>query len=292
MSGQEGEAMAGVAVVTDSTSDLPVALQQRHGITVVPLNVHFGDEVFRDQVDITTDAFMERLQRSSALPTTSQPSVGLFAETFRRLAAEHDAVVAVLISGKLSGTLQSATLAAEEVRDVVPVEIVDSLNGSMGLGHQALRAVELASQGLSAPAIAERLRAETSAHHVIFFVDTLEFLQRGGRIGRATALIGGVLQLKPLLRVDEGQVVPFERTRTRAKAIQGLLDFVGGLPHVERLSALYSTSEADGRALVDRLAAAVPVPRAEIGLAQMGPVIGTHVGPGAMGVAVFEGGTG
>ena len=284
--------MAGVAVVTDSTSDLPVALQQRHGITVVPLNVHFGDEVFRDQVDITTDAFMERLRRSSALPTTSQPSVGLFAETFRRLAAEHDAVVAVLISGKLSGTLQSATLAAEEVRDVIPVEIVDSLNGSMGLGHQALRAAELARQGLSAPAIAERLRAETSAHHVVFFVDTLEFLQRGGRIGRATALIGGVLQLKPLLRVDEGQVVPFERTRTRAKAIQGLIDFVGGLPHVERLSALYSTSEADGRALADRLAAAVPVPRAEIGLAQMGPVIGTHVGPGAMGVAVFEGGTG
>ena len=284
--------MPRVAIVTDSTSDLPPDLRERLGITMVPLNVHFGSEVFRDQIDITTDQFIERLGRSAQLPTTSQPSAGLFEETFRGLAPNHDGIVAVLISAKLSGTLQSATIARDAVADVVPVEIVDSLNGSMGLGHQALRAAELASRGLSAPAIAERLRAETSAHHVVFFVDTLEFLQRGGRIGRATALIGGMLQLKPLLRVDEGQVVPFERTRTRAKAIHGLIDFVGGLPHVERLSVLYSTSEADGRALADRLAATVPVPRAEIGLAQMGPVIGTHVGSGAMSVAVSEGGTG
>jgi DegV family protein with EDD domain len=158
----------------------------------------------------------------------------------------------------------------------------------MGLGLQAIRAAELARQGMDAPAIADRLRAETTSNHIVFFVDTLEFLQRNGRIGRAAALIGGVLQLKPLLRVDEGQVVPFERTRTRAKAIQGLVDFVRELPHVTRLSALY-TGTADGAAFADRLAAEIGVPRAEISVVQMGPVITSHVGPGAVGVAVYEG---
>ena len=281
--------MARVAIVTDSTADLPTALRERHGIAMVPLNAHFGDETFRDQIDITTDEFMARLARASALPRTSQPSPARFEETFRALAADHDAVVAVLISSRLSGTLQAATLAVQAVAEVVPVEIVDSRNGSMGLGLQVLRAAELAERGLAAPAIAERLRAETAANHIVFSVDTLEFLQRGGRIGRAAALLGGLLQLKPLLRVDEGQVVPFERTRTRARAIQGLVDFVRGLPHVERLSVLYSTSLPDAETLADRLALELSLPREAIVVAQMGPVIGTHVGPGAMGVAVFEG---
>ena len=281
--------MARIAIVTDSTADLPADLREREGIVMVPLNVHFGEEVFRDQLDLPTDEFMARLAESPVPPHTSQPSPALFEETFRRLAADHDAIVAILLSAKLSATLQSAALAREAVKDLVPVEIVDSTSGSMGLGLQALRAAELARQGLEATAVAERLRAETTANHVVFFVDTLEFLQRNGRIGRAAALIGGVLQLKPLLRVDEGQVVPFERTRTRAKAIQGLVDFVRDLPHVARLSVLYSTSVADAADLADRLAAVAPVPRDRIIAAQMGPVVGTHVGPGAMGVAVFEG---
>lgn len=280
--------MARVAIVTDSTSDLPADLQERHGVTVVPLNVHLGDEVYRDQVDLTTDQFMERLKGSSAMPRTSQPSPAVFEETFRRLGADHDAVVAVLISAKLSGTLQAATIAAAAAAGEIPVEIVDSANGSMGLGLQAMRAAELAGRGMDAPAIAARLRAETTANHVVFFVDTLEFLQRNGRIGRAAALIGGVLQLKPLLRVDEGQIVPFERTRTRGRAIQGLIEFVRGLPSVARLSALY-TGAADGAGFADRLATEIGFERDRIPVVQMGPVITSHVGPGALGVAVFEG---
>jgi DegV family protein with EDD domain len=281
--------MARVAIVTDSTADLPADLRQREGIAMVPLDVRFGDEVFRDQIEITTEEFMARLDRSAALPRTSQPAPARFEETFRGLAAEHDAIVAVLISPKLSGTLQAATIAKEAVTDAIPVEIVDSTTGSMALGLQALRAAELARRGLEAPAIADRLRAETTANHILFFVDTLEYLQRNGRIGRAAALIGGVLQLKPLLRVDEGQVVPFERTRTRAKAIQGLIDFVGDLPQVERLSVVYSSSATEAAGLADRLATTVGTPRERIILAQLGPVIAAHIGPGALGVAVFEG---
>jgi len=283
--------MTRVAIVTDSTADLPTALAKQRGITVVPLNVHFGDQVLQDQVEISSDEFLDRLRQAATLPTTSQPAPARFEACFRRLATDHDAIVAVLIAFRLSGTLQSATLAADAVRDVIPVEIVDSRTGSMALGLQALRAADLADRGLTAPVIAEKLRAETDANHVLFFVDTLEFLRRGGRIGRAAALIGGILQLKPLLRVDEGQVVPYERTRTRGKAINGLVDFVRGVPRVERLSVLYSTDLAEGVALADRLARDLGLDRDSIILAQLGPVIATHIGPGAMGVAVFEGET-
>ncbi|MDP9470935.1 MAG: DegV family protein [Chloroflexota bacterium] len=283
--------MGRVAIVTDSTADLPPSLRDQHHVTVVPLNVHFGNEVYRDQVDITTDAFMERLQRSPVLPTTSQPASGLFEETFRDLAADHDGVVAVLISGKLSGTVMSATIARDAVADLVPVEVVDSRNASLGLGFQVLRAAELAAEGMSAPDIAARLQSETAAYHLVFFVDTLEYLQRGGRIGKAAAMVGSMLNLKPLLRVDEGQIVPFERTRTRGRARRGLIEFARSLPRTERLAVVHSTPAAEAEQLAAELSATALLPRDRMVVAQFGPVIGTHVGPGAMGVGVYEGET-
>ncbi len=281
--------MRRVAILTDSTADLPEELRRERDITMVPLNVHFGDEVFRDQIDLSTDEFLKRLQNVSSLPTTSQPAPAVFEETFRHLAADHDSIVAVLISEKLSGTLQSATLARQQVGGAIPIEIVDSRSGSLGLGLQVLRAADLADRNLDAAAIANRLRAETASNHLVFFVDSLEFLQRNGRIGRAAALIGGVLQLKPLLRVDEGQVVPFERTRTRAKAVTGLVEFVRGFPHAARIGVLSTSIKDEGNAFADRLAEETRRPRSDILVAQMGPVIGAHIGPGAIGVAVYEG---
>ncbi len=283
--------MGRVAIVTDSTADLPPSLRDQHHVTVVPLNVHFGDDVYRDQVDITTDAFMERLQRSPALPTTSQPASGLFEETFRRLAADHDAIVAVLISGKLSGTVMSASIARDAVADLVRVEVVDSRNASLGLGFQVLRAAELAADGMTATDIAARLEAETGAYHLVFFVDTLEYLQRGGRIGKAAAMVGSMLNLKPLLRVDEGQIVPFERTRTRGRARRGLIEFARGLPRTERLAVVHSTTPDEAEQLAAELSATALLPRDRVVVAQFGPVIGTHVGPGAMGVGIYEGET-
>jgi DegV family protein with EDD domain len=276
-----------IAIVTDSTSDLPADLAARNRITVVPLNVHFGNTVLRDQIDITIDEFMERLQHSPELPKTSQPSAGLFEQTFRELATDHDAILAILISAKLSGTLQSATVARESIGDLVPIEIVDSGNASLGLGFQALRAAGLARSGQPLDAIARTLRAETPAYHLVFFVDTLEFLQRGGRIGRAAALAGSVIKLKPILRVDEGQIVPHERTRTRARAIDGLREFVRGLPHVERLAVLHVTTPAEAEQLAADLSAAHP--GIEPIVARFGPVVGTHTGPGTLGVSVYEG---
>jgi DegV family protein with EDD domain len=279
--------MARIAIVTDSTSDLSPEIRSRFNVTSVPLNVHFGDESFRDQIDMTTDQFMARLQSTKDLPKTSQPSSGQFEETFRELAKSHDAIIAVLISAKLSGTFQSATLAAESLGATIPIEIVDSRNASLGLGFQVIRAAELGGRGLGPTEIATELRAETSSYHLAFFVDTLEYLQRGGRIGMAAKLLGSILQLKPILLVEEGQIVPYERTRTRGKAILGLEQFVRNFPQVNRLAVLYSSGKEDAELLATKLSdikMAEPLYRA-----QFSPVIGTHVGPGAIGVCVYTG---
>ncbi|CAA9558765.1 MAG: DegV family protein [uncultured Thermomicrobiales bacterium] len=278
--------MARVAIVTDSTADLPPEIARRAGITVVPLNVHFGDEVFRDGVDLTTGDFLRRLGSSDRLPTTSQPSAGLFTETYRRLATDHDAIVSVHISGKLSGTVGAATIARDDVASEVAVEVVDSATASMALGLLALRGAALAEEGLDGSAIAARLRAEAPGHHMVFFVDTLEYLRRGGRIGAARALLGSILDLKPILRVEDGVIVPLERTRTRVRARRSLVGFVRGLPTVARLAVLHNSTPDEARELADEFR--LIVPRDEVLIAEMGPVIDTHVGPGAMGVAVAE----
>lgn len=275
-----------IAIVTDSTADLEASIQADRRITVVPLNVHFGQSTFRDGVDLSAEEFLARMESSTDLPTTSQPSSGAFEQVFRGLAGTHDAIVCVLISSKLSGTIQSAAIAAAAVSDIIPVQIVDSENVSYALGFQALRAADLADAGLSASEIAGTLRAEIGQYHIVFFVETLEHLRRGGRIGKAAQLLGSMLQLRPLLRVEGGQVVPFERTRTRSRAISALVDFARDLHSVESLAVLYNSTPEEANLLAERLAE-VPA-TSQIPIVPFGPVISTHVGPGVLGVVVKE----
>lgn len=275
-----------VAVITDSTCDLPLEVAAAHNITVVPLNVHLGNETFRDQVDISTDQFMARMADSSDLPTTSQPSVGAFETAFRDAAEAHNEVVCVVLSSKLSGTYQSAQIAAMNVAEVIKVEIVDSLSISYGLGFQVLRAVELASNGHNAASIAATLRAELNRYQVVFFVETLEHLRRGGRIGKAAQMVGSLLQLRPLLRVDEGQVVPFERTRTRSKAMTALATFARSVGVPEEIAVVYNTTPDDASKVADQVATLTP--EQDVIVAQLGPVIATHLGPDVLGMIVKE----
>lgn len=275
-----------VAVVTDSTADLTPDVAARHGITVVPLNVHFGQESFRDQVDLSTDEFMTRLATSERLPTTSQPSVGVFESAFRALARDHDEIIAVLISSRLSGTVQSAQLAAEAVADTIQIEIIDSRNVSYALGLQAIRAAELATNGHTAAEIAATLQVELTSYHLVFFVETLEHLRRGGRIGKAAQLVGSILNLKPLLRIDEGQVVPFERTRTRKKALGALVNFARDMHGIERAAVIYNTTPDDAGALIADIAPLSTDP--DVPVVKFGPVIATHIGPGVVGLAIKE----
>jgi DegV family protein with EDD domain len=276
---------ARVAIVTDSTADLPPDVRERHGITMVPLNVHLDDHTWRDQIDLTTPQFMELLAGSDEFPTTSQPAAGVFEQAFRELAETHDEIVCVLISSRLSGTVQSAQIAADAVRDIIRVEVVDSLNASLGCGFQVLHAQRLADAGERAETIATRLRAQTGRYHIIFFVETLDHIRRGGRIGKAASLVGSMLKLKPLLRIDEGQVVPFERTRTRRKATDALVEFAENLSGIERIATLYNTTPEDAEALHARVAH-LARQETEVPIALFGPVLGTHVGPGTLGLAI------
>jgi DegV family protein with EDD domain len=274
-----------VAIVTDSTSDLTPGQQERHGITVVPLNVHFGQDTFQDGVDIGPDEFIARMASADRLPTTSQPSVGTFEDTFLQLAASHDEVCCVLLSSRLSGTVQSATLAAQAVAGQVRVEVVDSTNVAAALGMMAIRAAALADDGHDAEFIAKTLVSEVGRYHTVFFVETLEHLRRGGRIGKAAQLLGDVMRLRPLLRIEGGQVVPWERTRTRTRAIDALVTFARDMSRIELAAVIYNTTLVDAEELARQISDITAGPVETI---KFGPVISTHVGPGVLGVVVKE----
>lgn len=275
-----------VAVITDTTCDLSPELTAAHNITVVPLQVHFGKETFLDQVDISTDEFMRRMSEADALPTTSQPSVGAFEQAFLNQAKDHDEAVCITISSRLSGTFQSARIAADNIADRFTVHVVDSLNVSYGLGYQVLRAVDLAATGHDAATIASTLVAESQRYHVVAFVETLEHLHRGGRIPKATQLVGSMLRLRPLLRIDEGHVVPLERQRTRGKAVNALIDFATSITNADEIAVLYNTTPDDARYLAGRLAGLTP--GRNVPIVQLSPVIDTHIGPDILGVAIKE----
>ena len=188
-----------VAVVTDSTSDLPKELALQYGITVVPLHVHFGDDAYRDGVDILGDEFYKRLQSGKAFPTTSAPSAGTFIETYQRLAKDHDAIVSLHLSSKVSATHSAALQAAAEVKDEgITVETVDTLQASMALGLIAIGVAKAAAAGSSLEELVAIANSMSARARFTGLVETLEYLQKGGRIGKAQALLGSLLRIKPM----------------------------------------------------------------------------------------------
>ena len=269
-----------VRIVTDSTADLTKEQQQAAGITVVPLNVHFGDQVFRDHVDLTTDEFFRRLKASAQLPRTSQPAVGVFEEAYRTLRQNGDDIVSVHLSSKVSGTHNSALMAAKAV-DEKAIDVVDSLTTSMALGFMALEAAKLARAGKDRATITERLRALVPKARVICVVDTLTYLERGGRIGHARALLGSLLNVKPILQLKEGEVVPLGRARGRPQALSRLVELLERDGHVSQLAIMHGAAPADAEQLRKRVAASYP--GLDILLTEIGAVLGTHTGPGVIG---------
>ena len=269
--------MARVAIVTDSSADLAPEMRASGRIAVIPA---------------TRAAIRGRapaLQHLEGQPIAPPPAlVDSFAATFSELASDHDAVVAVLPSGRLGPSVNAARQARERLAGVVSIEIVDSRSASMGLGFQVVRGAELARQGMDAATIAEALRAAVNRYHVVFSVESVEHLRESGKIGRSAAIIAEALQLKPLLRIDEGQIIPYERARTRHRAIHELADFVCELPAVERCAVLYATNETDGDRLLTTIAGLTGLPSHRLTVSQIGPAMVAQVGPGALGVAVVE----
>lgn len=276
-----------VRIVTDSTCDLPPALAAEFGVTVVPLTVAFGEEAFLDGVTIDPASFYERLVASPRLPKTSQPSVAAFRDAYLALAEETGEIVSIHISSRLSGTLNSASVAVSQVaRDDVHIELIDSYNVSLGLGAIVLEAAAAAQSGAPLEKVAEVARRAMDRVHVVCLLDTLEYLQKGGRIGRARSMLGALLSIKPLVQVQDGEVAPFERVRTRSRALERLFELATADRTIKRIFVGSAGNDADAEAFAERLRPLLP--HTDVRLGQIGPVVGVYAGPNTLGIATVK----
>jgi DegV family protein with EDD domain len=276
----------GVRVVTDSSCDLPEARAEELGIEIVPLTIRFGTREYVDRVELSNEEFWRKVATSDVLPETAAPSAGAFEETFRRLAeGGADGIICINLSSRLSATMQSAQLAAKALKGTCPVEVVDSLSVSMGLGLQCINAARLAGTGEDLDAITRSTESQVLRTRLFGALDTLEHLRRGGRIGAAQALLGGVLSIKPVIEVRDGAVAEAGKVRTRSKSLRLLADKVAQADRPQQVFA-FDAQAPDIGELVDMLGATVP--RNEIEFGTIGPVIGTHAGPRTIGVGWVE----
>ena len=275
-----------VRVVTDSTSDLPQDLARSLDITIVPLNVHFGSEVFKDGVDLGADEFYRRLMSGAELPKTSQPSVGEFIETYQRLGSDPDGIVSVHISSKLSGTYNAAMQAKGEVDVGGPIEVIDTYQASMGVGMVAISAAKAAREGADLEEVTRVAGQSVDRSQCISLFDTLEYLQKGGRIGKARAVVGTVLGIKPLISVRGGEVHELGKERTRSRGMARLEQVAREFAPLQELSVMHSTSPEDAQMLARNLSELLPEGKEPL-IARYGPVIGTYAGPGALGLGLL-----
>jgi DegV family protein with EDD domain len=283
--------MSKIALVTDSTTYMPPELVKKYNISVAPQVLIWGEKTYKDGVDIQSGEFFTRLKTAKEMPTTSQVAVVSFQEIFQDLANKEFEVLALLVSSKLSGTVQSAVQAKELMGSAgEKVHIVDSQSVAMALGFQVLAVARALEQGASlkeAIALAEKLHERTG---IFFAVDTLEFLHRGGRIGGAQRFIGSALNLKPILAIQDGKVEGIERIRTKNKAHDRILELT--IEHVNQqspvhLATLHANAAEDARELLTRAEQALkPV---ESVFTEVSPTVGTHAGPGTVGLAFLAG---
>lgn len=275
-----------VKVVTDSTSDIPAELAEELGITVVPIYVIFGQETYRDRVDIGTDEFFHKLVHNHVHPTTSVPSPKDFADVYNELAGETDEIISIHLTSKESGTYNSAVLAKGLVEKECRIEVIDSQSISMSLGMLVVAAARQALAGASLDQVAGFIHRCVPHVHLMILVDTLKYVIRGGRLNRASGLVGTVLRVRPLLTLREGDLMPAGVARTKAKAVERLYSFAKSFSRVKELAVAYTTEPEEAISLLARLKALFP--NATSYLARVGPSLGTHAGPGAMGVAIWE----
>jgi len=279
-----------IRIVTDSAADLPPELSQQRNITVVPCYVISDDVTYRDGVDILPDQFYEQLVSNPRLPTTAQPSAADFQSVYRDLLAQGHQIVSIHLSRKLSGTLNSAeqaraSLGAEAGESI---EIVDSQLASVPLGLLVMAAAQLAPDGASHQQVAEQVRGDLPLTHCFFLLDTLEYLQRGGRIGKAHAFLGSVLGVKPILTIQDGEAHPMERPRNRDRALRRLVELTEQQAPLRHLAVIYSTEPERAEDLRARLSGLAP--QNDIIISRFGPTLGTYVGPGALGVGLIRAG--
>jgi len=274
-----------VKIVTDSVADLPPSVVEELGITVVPLHIRFGDEVFRDGIDMTVDEFYRRLPESKILPVTSVPSPASYYEVYDKLAEETDEIVVLTVTSRLSGTYDVAQQSIGMMKRKCQVEVIDSCLATMAQGFVVMKAARAANEGASLKEVLSVIRKNIPRAGLQAAFDTLEFLRRGGRIGRAQAFLGAKLNIKPIITLKDGLVEPVTKVRSKAKAVEHLYEYAGSFLSIEEL-ALETTGEPEeAEDLINKLSTLVP--RDKIYRSGMTPVIGTHTGPGLLLVAVL-----
>jgi len=274
-----------IKIVTDSTAYLPEEIVQRYGIHVIPLNVLFGNRIYKEGLDLSYEQFYQKLAQAKNLPTTSQPAVGEFYDLYSELTRDGSEVISIHISSKISGTIDSALMACKELPDAL-ISVVDSLSTAIGLELMVIAAAEAVSAGQSRAEVVAMLERMARETRLFFVVDTLEYLQKGGRIGGAAALVGTLLNVKPILCFEDGRIEALEKVRTKRKAVNRLLDVMVeeiGSDEPVRVAIGHAMAPEEGQALLERARSRLNCTASY--LAQIGPVIGTHVGPGALGMA-------
>jgi DegV family protein with EDD domain len=275
-----------VKIVTDSLSDITSDIAQGLGITIVPLTVSFGQESFLDRVTITTDEFYYRLTHDATWPTTTQPPPGDFVNIYNKLAGETDEILVITLSSKLSGTYESALAARSLVEKECRIEVIDSLTVAMGLGLIVIAVAKAAQAGANLDEVADLVHRAMPRSHLIAYFDTLKYLAKGGRIGKAQGLLGAMLSIKPILTVKDGEMAEKTKLRSRAAGMDYLHNFVAGFSHIEELAVEHATTPDDADRLVERLGSLFPKER--IYRSTISPVVGTYAGPSAMAVSVLE----
>jgi DegV family protein with EDD domain len=276
-------------IVTDTVADLSAELRNQYGIEIVPLTVHFGPESFLDVVEMSSEAFWQKVATSSHHPKTAQPAPGDFLKVYQPIIDAGDEILSIHVSGRLSGTISSAGVAAS----MLPpgkVTLVDSKSASLGIGLMAIEAARRAKAGESAQQIADYLNELKERIHIFFTLDSLEFLQKNGRVGKAQALLGGLLGIKPILQVDrDGVIAPADKVRGKSKVLPRVLELMNErVPFGRRvrLGLLHTQEEAEANRWLEIFKEKYEVVEAYV--APIGPVVATNAGPGTVGVALFE----
>jgi DegV family protein with EDD domain len=275
-----------VKIVTDSCSDITPQLAQELGIIVVPLYVQFGNETYRDNIDLSTEEFYRKLETSKILPTTSTAIPVSFAELFTKLAEETNEILTITVSETFSATYVVALQGKDMVSKDCRIEVIDSKSGAGGEMLLVISAAKMAQSGANLDQIADWVRRAIPRVHVRMSFDTLEYLRRGGRIGKAQAFLGSLLKANPVLGIKEGDTFPIARPRSRTQAMDFLVNFVKDFSQVEALVIEDATTPDDLEMLAERLKGIVPPER--IYRSKVGPVVGTHVGPHILAVSVLE----
>jgi DegV family protein with EDD domain len=275
-----------VKIVTDSTSDITSELAQELGITVVPLTVFFGHESFLDRVEISTNDFYKRLANESVFPTTTQPAPGAFVDVYNKLAEETDEILAIVISSKLSGTYQSATNAKSMIKNRCRIEVIDSQNVAMGFGLLVIAAAQSAQAGASLKEVMDLVNKSISRSHIIIYFETLKYLAKGGRIGKAQGLLGSMLSIKPILTMKGGEIAPMTRVRSKAAGMEYIRNFVVGFSGIEKLAVEHCTTPDDAEKIAEMLSSSVT--KENIYGSTVSPVLGAYAGPGALAITVLE----